>query len=187
MTPDIVAALTPLAEALERLGVRYQVGGSVASSFHGEPRATLDVDLVADIQRSHVAPLVEALEASYYIDLDAVVRRASFNAIHLATVLKIDVFVLKGRAFDREAMNRGEPGVFGEGREFTVASVEDTVLHKLEWFRLGGGVSERQWRDVLGVMRAQRGALDLDCLERQAATIGVSELLDMALGEAAGP
>ncbi len=97
--PDIILALEPVVEAFDRLGVGYFIGGSVASSAHGLPRATLDVDMIADLEPSHVRLLVEALEKDYYIDanmiLDAIRRLASFNLIHLSTMLKIDIFVLK--------------------------------------------------------------------------------------------
>ena len=101
--PDVLVALTPVVESLERLGVRYLIGGSVASSLHGVARSTLDVDIVAALADVHVGPLASALAASYYIDesavRDAVRRRAAFNVIHLDSMLKVDVFVLKADPF----------------------------------------------------------------------------------------
>src|SRR3954470_15453589 len=99
--PDILAATTPIVEVLEQLTVSYYIGGSVGSSVHGLPRLTIDVDLVADLRIEHVRPLVKLLEESYYIDADAVRdairRKSSFNAIHLDTMLKVDVFIPKSR------------------------------------------------------------------------------------------
>ncbi len=148
---DLTRALDPVVEALEGLGVGYSVCGSVVSSAHGVARATLDVVLVAALAAPHVAGLVAALEAAYYVDLDAardgVVRRSMFNAIHLATMLKVDVYVLSDRAFDRMSFSRRARGTLEPGSLTTyfLDTPEDTVLHKLEWYRAGGEVSERQW------------------------------------------
>src|SRR6266566_2946963 len=109
-TPDIQAALTPIVEALEQLGVPYHIGGSVASSLYGLPRLTIDVDLVADLRLGHVRPLVKRLQTTYYIDedmvRDAISRHSSFNIIHQDTILKVDVFIPKTRLFDQEELRR---------------------------------------------------------------------------------
>jgi hypothetical protein len=106
----ILAAITPIVEAFEQLGVNYHIGRSVASSIHGIIRATIDADLVAELRIEHVRPLVKLLETDYYIDedavRDAVKRRASFNAIYLDTMLKVDVFIPKSRLFDQEELRR---------------------------------------------------------------------------------
>ena len=88
----------------EALGVRYFIGGSLASIFHGLIRTTNDADLVAELALSHVTALVAALEGAFYIDAEsireAIARKASFNLIHLATMFKVDVYVSRGRPFD---------------------------------------------------------------------------------------
>jgi hypothetical protein len=189
--PDLLAALAPVVDALEALGVAYHLGGSVASSAHGLPRATVDVDLVAELGPHHVSGLVERLREAYYVEPDAVRRaiatRASFNVIHLETMLKVDVFVPKGRPFDREAARRAAPHPLEEtpgARAFVIASPEDVILAKLEWYRAGGEVSERQWHDILGVLRVRGPALDFAYLERWAAELGVVDLLGRARTEA---
>lgn len=145
---DLVAALAPVTGALEALGVRYYLGGSVASSAHGVARASLDADLIAELEPSHVERLARQLAGAYYVPLDrmhaAAAERRSFNLIHLATMFKIDVFVSEGRPFDRSAADRARPWVIGgeTTRRFFVASAEDTILAKLEWFRLRGGTSK---------------------------------------------
>jgi hypothetical protein len=188
---ELFAALWPVVEVLDRLSVRYYVGGSAASSIHGVPRASVDVDVTAELSLPHVPAFVEALSTDYYLDegrvRDAVTRRRSFNAIHLATMLKVDVFVSRDRPFDREVFARaatrtGGPQASGAYR---FASAEDVVLLKLEWFRAGGEVSDRQWADVLGVVRAVADKLDRPYLERWAPTIGVADLLERAEAEAA--
>jgi sugar/nucleoside kinase (ribokinase family) len=188
---DLLDALLPVVEAFERLRVRHHIGGSVASSALGVARATLDVDLVADLAGSQVSRFVAALEEDYYLDGDAVreavERRASFNLIHLATMVKVDVFVLKDRPYDIEAFSRMRAEVLEEdegARAFFLASAEDTILNKLEWYEMGGRVADRQWRDVIGVLKVQWGRLDLDYLRRWARTLGLLDLLERAIGEA---
>ncbi|MDJ0766153.1 MAG: hypothetical protein QNJ97_24435 [Myxococcota bacterium] len=190
---DILVALDPVIVAFEELGVRYHIGGSVASSTHGLARATLDVDLVADLKREDVAAFAKIMSRDYYIDekmvADAVRRRACFNLIHLETMIKIDVFVLKTRAYDRQAFERMVGDTLEEGenaRKFFLSSPEDTVLNKLEWFRLGDEVAERQWRDVLGVLKVQGKNLDYDYMRRWALDIGVLDLLERAIAECEG-
>ncbi len=99
---DVLIAVLPVIDTLERLGVPYYVGGSLASSAHGVVRATADADLVADLQPRHVAGLVDALQANYYIHAgaihEAISRSSCFNLIHLATYFKVDVFVFKVRS-----------------------------------------------------------------------------------------
>jgi hypothetical protein len=160
----------------------------VASSAYGIARATLDVDLVADLNELPIHSFVEALRDAYYIDedrvSDAVRRRSSFNVIHLATMIKIDVFVLKSRPYDRVAFGRARMENLSEDeatRRYYVASPEDVILNKLDWYRLGGGVSERQWNDVLGILKVQHLSLDVVYLRHWAEALGLSELLRRAL------
>jgi hypothetical protein len=188
---ELLSALGPLVDALEALGVSYYVGGSLASSAHGIPRASIDADVIADLGPDHVVPLVGRLQARYYLDEGriraAVEARRSFNLIHLDTMFKIDVFVSKRRPFDLEALERARPQPLEDtaaARPFRVASPEDTVLAKLEWFRAGGETSERQWTDIVGVLRARRGEIDEAYLRRWAAALHVADLLDRVLEEA---
>ncbi len=188
-TPDILAAITPIVEALEQLGIAYNIGGSVASSIHGIPRLTIDVDIIADLRLEQVRPLVKQLEATYYIDedmiRDAIKRRTEFNVIHLDTMLKVDVFIPKARPFDQEELRRVRQEVLVAGtRPFYMASPEGTILNKLEWYRMGGEVSDRQWNDILGVLKVQGTALDLDYLQRWATNLKVADLLERALVDA---
>ncbi|MCK6622706.1 MAG: hypothetical protein HUU32_18645 [Calditrichaceae bacterium] len=179
-----------IAREFERLGVRYLIGGSLASSLHGIPRATQDVDMVAEITNDHIPELVQELEGEFYIDAEmvreAIRRHSSFNVIHLATMFKVDIFILKTDAASQEEMNRREQYQLSEIPEqpLFLASAEDVIAHKLYWYQLSGGVSERQWNDVLGVLRVQQDRLDRSYLERVAQQRGVSDLLERALKEA---
>jgi hypothetical protein len=189
--PDIVAAVEPVVKAFEKLEVPYFIGGSVASSAYGVARATLDVDMVSDLKPEHVHPLVEMLESDYYIDekmiLDAIHRSSSFNLMHLETMLKVDVFVVKDRPYYKEAFKRKRKDSLDEEQgaaEFYLASSEDIILSKLEWFRMGGNVSERQWGDVLGVLKVQGDSLDVKYLRYWAAELGIADLLEQAFRDA---
>jgi hypothetical protein len=188
---SLLDALDPVLDALEALGVRHYVGGSLASSAHGIPRASIDADILAELRPGDVARFVTALGDRYYVSQDrvrdAVDRRASFNLIHLASMLKIDVFVAKDRAFDRRALDRAraEPLESEGGRRVPLASAEDIVLAKLEWYRKGGGVSERQWGDVIGVLRTGGARLNLRYLRELANDLEVADLLERALAEVA--
>ena len=155
------------------------------------------MDLVADLRSEHAQPLAERLHGAFYVDedmvRDAVTRRSSFNVIHLDTMVKLDVFVLQSTSYHRGAFSRAQddtPVPDQEGRELRFATPEDVILHKLYWYDSGGKVSERQWHDVLGVLRVQGSALDLEYLRRWAVELEVSSLLDGALvaaGIAPGP
>lgn len=166
---------------LDALGVPWLVGGSLASSLHGIPRATQDVDIVADLLRDHVQPFVTAVEEDFYVSAeavrDAVRRRATFNVIHLATMNKVDVFVLRHDPLARAEMDRRQFYLLDENRKLPVASPEDIILQKLDWYRKGNRISERQWRDVLGVMKVCEHRLDRDYLARQALSSGLEDLL----------
>jgi hypothetical protein len=174
---------------LERLGVRYAIGGSLASSLHGVFRASVDADLVADLGLKHVEPFAGALGDAFYHD-EAAMRRAiegrrSFNVIHLDTMFKVDVFIPKRRAFDEAQLERRAAHVIANDPERSafVATAEDTILAKLDWYRAGGGVSEQQWRDVLGILQVQSATLDRDYLRSMAASLEVSDLLERVLSE----
>ncbi|HXT38379.1 MAG TPA: hypothetical protein VN837_22605 [Chloroflexota bacterium] len=188
MTTIEVALL--VIEQLERLKVPYVVGGSMASSAYGFFRATNDADLLADLKERHAAPLADALSSSFYVDAeairDAIRHHQSFNVIHLTAMLKVDVFIPRDRAFDRGQLARGLNQIVASNpeRRAMVASPEDTVLAKLEWYRLGGEVSDRQWGDIVGVLKVQHSAVDLAYLRQWARVLGVADLLERALEEA---
>jgi hypothetical protein len=185
--PDLVVALRPVLDALQRLGVRHYVGGSIASSAHGIPRASIDADVVAELTAADTDRLTAALSTTYYVPedrvRDAVARRGSFNLIHLETMVKVDVFVSRDRPHDRRAFERARTTPLEGGGELPIGSAEDTVLAKLEWFRKGGETSQRQWGDVTGVLRAAR-ELDHAYLKQGAHELGVLDLLSRAMEEA---
>jgi hypothetical protein len=168
------------------------VVGSLASSARAFPRTTNDADIVADLKGEHADPLVAALGTDFYIDPAAVERAISgyrsFNAIHGGSGFKVDIFVPPPDGFGRQQLARrsrehldpaGALAVF-------VATAEDVVIAKLDWYRASGGQSDRQWQDLVGVIKVQAPAIDRAYLRQWAARLDLSDLLDRALAEA-GP
>lgn len=190
MEGDSIHVMLLVTDVLEKLGIPYAVGGSLSSSVHGVMRSTLDVDIVADMQIEHVEPLVAALSPMFYADdemmRDAITHQSSFNLIHYETAFKVDIFIPKARAFDKQQLKRRVASVVAEEpiQSVYVTSPEDIVLSKLEWYRMGGEVSDRQWRDILGVVKTKSQQLDLTYLNHWAKELAVDDLLERALREA---
>jgi hypothetical protein len=158
--------------------------------MHGVWRGTVDADLVADLYLKHAGPLAHALSDAFYVDAesikDAIRYQSSFNVIHWETMFKVDMFILKQRPFDAAQFARRTAQVVATNPERTayVATAEDTILAKLDWFRRGGEVSEQQWRDVLGILKVQSKRLDYHYLRQWAVQLTVADLLERALSEA---
>ncbi len=184
MTPvDPLATAALVAGLLEALGIPYVIGGSVASSLLGEPRSTLDLDLMIDADEGRVRALVDALREEFYVDLDDAIAAmrgsSSFNAIRYDSVMKVDFFIAEplGR---RQIQRRRGIRVRPDLPMLYFYAVEDLILRKLLWFRLGGGVSDRQWRDVVSLLKVTGQDLDRPYLSTAAAEEGVADLLSRA-------
>ncbi len=189
---------------LERLGISYCIGGSIASSVYGEPRTTRDVDIIVNLRSSHIHQLVAAFEDQFYVLLPDVqealakaptirsdpAQRATFNMIHRQSFFKIDMFVSSGRPFELRQLDRAiRQIVVAEPEQYAIlASPEDTVLAKLEWYRLGSGLSDRQWLDIRSIIETQQAKLDVTYLREWAKHLQVADLLEAALrGDAPSP
>jgi len=190
MNTEINQAVKLFVKTLEQLNVPYYIGGSIASSVYGISRATMDVDLVSELKSDHVKFLVQALQKDYFIDenmiLDAIENKSSFNLIHLSTMIKIDVFISSGRMFDKTSFSRRKQDKLSEESDSVrvfLCSAEDIILSKLEWYKSGGSVSDRQWNDILGVIKVQGELLDKKYLLKWAEELGVEDLLEKAFTE----
>jgi hypothetical protein len=187
--PEAINVLMRIVDVFERLHIPYFIGGSMASAIHGVARSTLDADMVAEIDLPQVEPLVKALGDDFYVDevmiRDAIRHHSSFNLIHLATMFKVDVFLRKERPFDRVQFQRRVEQLFATNPEQKafMTTAEDIILAKLEWYRMGNEISDRQWRDILGVLKVQVGRLDMDYLHKWADELKVVDLLQRALKE----
>lgn len=185
----IQLALT-IAAIFDNLRIPYLIGGSVASSILGEPRATLDVDFVADLQLTHVPSLLALMNQDFFIDetmmAEAIERQSSFNVIHLESMLKADIFLLSNQPLVQSEMQRRQQLIITQNpqRLAWLPSAEDIILQKLIWYRMGGGVSDRQWRDVLGVLKVQADKLDINYLTQWAESLNITEILTQAFQQA---
>src|SRR5262245_17159089 len=190
---ELLAAVARVVAIFQTLGVEYLIGGSIASSVFGEPRQTIDADLIARLFGRHAQTLVQKLSGEFYADLPSIISatqtQGSFNLIHLDTATKVDVFVRWRDPFAQSQFERRMEKTVGQSSKLKLffASPEDTVLAKLEWFRKGGCVSEKQWRDILGVLKVQADSLDRAYLIRWAEALEVRDLLGRAMREAGFP
>lgn len=187
---EVIEVTLRVTSVFEQLGIPYLVGGSLASSLHGKPRATQDVDIVADLQPRDVPRLVEALRSDFYLDetaiRDAVNRRSTFNVIHLGTLFKVDVFVARDDPATRRELERRQVYRLDVDppEELIVASPEDIIVQKLHWYRLGDHISDRQWTDSMSVLTVRGTGLDIGYMRDLASEMGVEDLLSRALREA---
>jgi hypothetical protein len=191
---DILVALEPFVDALERLGIPYYIGGSLASMAWGTPRTTMDADAVVYLRTEQVVPLLKLIAEEYYTSeemiRDAIQQRSSFNIISYKTSLKIDVFIPKQDEFEKVELTRikQRPLSREEGaRLYNVSSPEDIVLRKIDWYKAGGGVSDRQWDDICNVLKNRAESLDRPYMAKWAANLGISDLLDRAVDDAGLP
>lgn len=189
MQNEPIEVTLKVTDVFEQLGVPYLIGGSLASTLYGMVRTTQDSDIVAEMRFEHVRSFVSALQGEFYIDeemiANAIGRNSSFNIIHRESIFKVDVFIPRPRPFLQSQLARAQKQTFTFEKEVSAkfATPEDTILSKLEWYRMGGEVSDRQWRDILGVLKTRAGELDLAYLRKWAKELRVDDLLERALRE----
>jgi hypothetical protein len=174
-----------VARALEAVGAEYFVGGSVASSLQGDPRSTNDIDFVISLPLGRVDAFCAELGTDFDVDAnqlrDAIRRAGSANAFYLPLITKIDFFGRGYEAYDEAEFSRRLPRqVRSSGETLVIKAPEDTVLRKLLWYRAGGEVSDKQWRDIVSVLRVSRDQIDRSYLEAWAARLGIAALLEKA-------
>src|SRR5215207_3171913 len=190
MVNEPIEVTLKVTNVFEKIGVPYLIGGSLASTLYGMVRTTQDSDIIAEMQLKHVQLFVASLQNEFFIDeemiAESIQRNSSFNIIHRDTMFKVDVFIPRPRPFHQSQLARAQRQTFFLESEMSAnfASAEDTILSKLEWYRMGGEVSDRQWRDILGVLKTREGELDLNYLRKWAKELKVSDLLERALKQA---
>ncbi len=187
--PDPIAIALRVATAIETAGGTYFVGGSVASSLQGDPRSTNDIDFVISLPLGRIGALAQALGPEFELDQEmlrqALLRGTSANGFFLPVLTKIDFFALGSEPFDEiEFARRRAVPVGPAGEPLVIKSAEDSVLRKLLWFREGGEVSDKQWRDIVSILRVSRDALDRAHLSQWARRLRCEELLARAVGDA---
>jgi hypothetical protein len=186
MQNEPIEVTIKVTNVFESLGIPYLIGGSLASALYGMVRTTQDSDIVAEMRLEHLEPFVLALQDDFYLDdemiAESIQRQSSFNIIHRESMFKVDVFIPQPRPFLQSQLDRAQNQTFLFESEVSAkfASPEDIILAKLEWYRLGGEMSERQWRDILGVLKTRAGDLDLDYLRKWANELKISDLLERA-------
>lgn len=173
---------------LDTLKIPYYVGGGIASINYGEPRLTNDADLAIRITPFHIPQFVKALESDFVISADAVqdalTRKYAFNIIHIESAFKIDFYpVTEDDEMSSAAFTRRQLVDIGAGKIF-MASAEDVILAKLNWFRKGGEVSDKQWRDVLGILKVQGDKLDFEYLALKSKQFSLADLFERARDDA---
>ncbi|MDQ3417653.1 MAG: hypothetical protein M3541_02560 [Acidobacteriota bacterium] len=189
---DLLGVALQVIDVLDHCGIRYTIGGSLASSFSGEPRASIDVDIVVDLADDRVDAFVAALGEDFYADAASIRRavrsRSNVNLIHHASGVKVDLFIA-GSSLELRQLERRRRAQVGwtPDRFVYMHSPEDILLQKLDWFRSGGMVSDRQWRDVLSILIVQGNRLDEAYLRSVAAECGLIDLLERAQREATDP
>ena len=187
MQNEPIEVTLKVTQVLESLGIPYLISGSLASTLYGMIRTTQDSDIVAEMRIEHLQSFVSALQGEFYLDeemiAESIQRHTSFNIIHRETMFKVDVFIPQPRPFLQSQLIRSQKQTFQFETEVSAkfASPEDTILAKLEWYRLGGEVSERQWRDILGVLNLQGDRLDFQYLHNWAGRMGIQDLLRRVL------
>jgi hypothetical protein len=189
--PEPISVTLLVTKVFEKLNIPYLIGGSIASTIYGMVRTTQDVDMVADMQLQHVQNFMAALQNDFFLDKEMIFasirEKSSFNIIHRTSMFKVDVFIHNKSPFQQSELTRAKKQVILVEPEVSAyfASPEDTILAKLEWFRKGGEVSERQWRDVIGILKLRAEILDLEYLQKWAGELDVIDLLEKALSESA--
>lgn len=179
---ELKAFFAHVIQVLERLDIPYMVVGGFAAIFYGEPRLTIDVDILVDMQWNHIRPFVDAFPIpDFYISEDGIrdslQRRYPFNVIQPATGAKVDLVPLPRDPFTRAAFDRRQRLMYDtEGHSALFITAADIILAKLMAFRQTG--SDKHWRDARGVLVTQWGQLDLDALRQQARAAGCLEQFD---------
>lgn len=164
---------------LKRENIPFMIVGSFVSSLYGEPRSTQDIDLVIQLEKKHIPILLSSFQPpKYYLDeeliLMAMESKKMFNLLDTEEGDKIDFYIIKNEAYEKEKFSRKVNRMFLE-EELPMLSAEDLIISKLIWC-IQSGRSERQLRDAAGVYRVQKNFLDLQYMERKIKELNLTDL-----------
>ncbi|HYU74633.1 MAG TPA: hypothetical protein VEL31_18340 [Ktedonobacteraceae bacterium] len=187
--PDVLVVLNSITTLFANQRVPYYIGGSLASSIYGMPQLVRDLDIIADLQVVHVPLLIPLLQENYHVDIqemyEAVQRRTSFSMFHLDTLFEVDVITSEFCSFEEGVYNRLQWHCLDEAScHFPIASPEDIVLIKLMLYEGYEIFPDDQWNDILGVLKVQKQDLDVSYLEKWAALLEITALLEQAYVDA---
>jgi hypothetical protein len=176
--------LQRIVETLDRLDISYLVTGSVAAMVYGEPRLTNDIDIVAAIEETHIAGLLEAFPSTeFYISeetiREAIRRRTQFNIIHPSSGLKVDVILQKGTPFDESRFGRIRRIKPAETYTASFAAPEDIIIMKMQYYLEGG--SEKHLRDITGILKVSRDEVDTAYIADWSQRLGLTDIWEMIL------
>lgn len=178
-----------LGEILDNLNIPYYLGGGLASSFWGERRQTEDADIAVILKPDKVEQLITALSTEFYVSENAIddAMRGftnTFNVIHTASVIKADIYPLQQNDFELSAMSRRiQVQLFSTNQTIYIISPEDIILQKLRWYKIADNYFQKQWRDILGVLKARRKILDFDYLRLWSDLLKLTPEMEKALDE----
>lgn len=186
--PKNIMILEKLTDVLEKLGISYAIGGSMASSAYGTIRFTQDADITVEPFEKICSKFFDTIKDEFYVSKEAMLHalqnRSSFNIIHFATAFKIDIFIRSDNEFQKQMfLRRRELRLGDTPKTVSFVSPEDIILLKLDWYMQSDCTSERQWTDVLGILKAQASAVDFEYLKTWANKLGLKELLARVISE----
>ena len=187
MTTEPIQVTLLITNILDNLQIPYFIGGSMATAVHGVARSTMDVDLIIDMKPHQIAGFMDALGTAFFADeemiRDSLEHGTSFNLVHHDSMFKVDMIPVRNRAFDQSQFKRREKILLSEKSDQNVyfESPEDNILAKLEWYRLDGETSDRQWGDILNVLKIRKGIIDVAYLRKWAIELGIDDILENAL------
>jgi hypothetical protein len=162
---------------LEHLNIPYMIGGSVAAIAYGEPRLTLDMDVIVKINAEQAKKLSNSFGQEYYVSLDSILdalaSHGHFNIIQSEAGVKVDFYVLQDDPFSQSEFSRKCREAFDQTKEAVFVSAEDVILKKLEWFKLGQ--SQKHLEDIKGILKISGTKLDCQYINEWASKLGVQE------------
>jgi len=165
-------------QVLEKLNIPYMIGGSVAAIVYGEPRLTLDMDVVIDLKETQAKDFVGQFGPEYYVNFESIIEaiknKGHFNIIQSEEGLKVDFYVLPDDEFSKSEFSRRREEAFDATRRAVFVSPEDIILKKLEWYKMGQ--SQKHLDDIRGILAVSAAKLDISYIDSWSQKLGIVDL-----------